>query len=44
MDIRYKYVNEYFEDGIVKINFVKSADNDNNILAKNFSAELYKIH
>ena len=35
MDIRYKYVNENFEDGVVKITFVKSADNDSNILPKN---------
>ena len=35
VDIRYKYVNEYVEDGVVKIVFVKSADNDSNILTKN---------
>ena len=28
IDIRYKYVNEYVEDGFVKIVFVKSAEND----------------
>ena len=33
--IRYKYVNEYVEDGLVKIVVVKSADNDSNILTKN---------
>ena len=44
VDIWYKYVNEYVEDGIVKIIFVKSADNDSNILTKNLSAELYKKH
>ena len=40
MDIRYKYVNECVEQGIVQIIFVKSADNDSNILTKNLSAEL----
>ena len=30
--IRYKYVNEYVEDGVVKIVFAKSADNDSNIV------------
>ena len=35
MDIKYKYVKEYVEDGVVKIFFVKSADNDSNILMKN---------
>ena len=44
MDIRYKYVNEYVEDGVVKIVFVKSVDNDNDILTKNLSAELHKKH
>ena len=35
MDIWYKYVNENVEDGVVKIVFVESADNDSDILAKN---------
>ena len=34
-DIRYKYVNDYVEYGVVTINFVESADNDSNILTKN---------
>ena len=33
--IWYKYVNEYVENGIVKIIFVKSVDNDSDILTKN---------
>ena len=41
---RYKYVNEYVDDGAVKIIFIKSADNDSNILTKNLSAEFYKKH
>ena len=41
MDIMYKYVNEYVEDGIVKIVFVKFIDKDSNILTKSFSAELH---
>ena len=44
MDVRYKYVNEYVEDRAVKIIFVKSADNDSNILTKNLSAELHEKH
>ena len=35
MDIRYKYVNEYVEDGLAQIVFVTSADNDSNILTIN---------
>ena len=41
VDIRYKYVTEYVEDGVVKIIFVKSVDNDSNILTKNLSADLH---
>ena len=44
VDIRYRYVNEYVEDGVVKIIFVKSADNDSNILIKKISAELHEKH
>ena len=44
MDFRYKYVNEYVEDGVVEIMFVKSADNGSNILTKNLSAKLCKKH
>ena len=39
VDIRYKHVNEYIEDAVVKIIVVKSADNDSGILTKNLSAE-----
>ena len=44
VDIRYKYVSEYVEDGIVKLVFVKSPDNDSNFLNKNLSAELHEKH
>ena len=44
VDIWYKYVNGYVEDGIVKIIFVKSAENDSDILTKNLSAKLYEKH
>ena len=44
VDIRYKYVNEYVEDRVVQIVFVKSADNDSNILTKNLSAEIHEKH
>ena len=44
MNIRYKYVNEYVEGRVVKTVFVKSADNDSIILAKNLSAEHNKKH
>ena len=44
VDIRYKNVNEYVKDRIVKIIFVKSADNDSDILTKNLSDKLHEKH
>ena len=34
IDIGYKYVSKYVEDKVAEIIFVKSADNDSNILTK----------
>ena len=44
IDIRNKHVNEYVEDGIVKITFFKSAKNDSGILTKNLITELHEKH
>ena len=44
VDIRYKYVNKYAEDGAVKISIVKSTDNDSNIFTKKLSAEPHEKH
>ena len=44
MDIRYKYINDYVYDGVLKKFFVKSADNDSNILTKNLSLEVHERH
>ena len=44
MDVSYKYVNEFVENRVVKIIFVKSAENDNNISTKTLCAELYEKH
>ena len=41
---KYKYVNEYVDDGVVKIIIVKSLKNDNNILKKKLCAELHEKH
>ena len=35
---------DYEQDGVVKIIFVKSAENDGHILTKTSSAELHKKH
>jgi hypothetical protein len=42
--IRYHFVREYVEDGIVKINFVQSEENDADIFTKNLGSELFKKH
>ena len=39
VEIWYKYINEYVGDRVVKIVFIKSAENDSNILTKNLFAE-----
>ena len=44
VDIRYKFVNEYVEDGTVKIIFVKSKENDADIFTKNLNGELHAKH
>ena len=33
--MRYKYVNEFIEDGVIKIQFVRSEDNDADVFTKN---------
>ena len=44
VDILYKYVNEFIEDGVVKIIFVKSKENDADLFTKNLSGELHSMH
>jgi hypothetical protein len=44
IDIRVHYVREYIRDGIIKIEFVRSENNDADILTKNTTEELFKFH
>jgi len=44
VDIRYKFVNEYVEDGIIKIIFVCSQNNTSDIMTKNLGGDLYTKH
>ena len=44
VDCRLRYVNEYVEDGVTKIIFVKSKDNDSDLLTKNLGSDLYTKH
>ena len=42
VDIRYKYVNEYVEDGVVQMTFVRSSENDSSMFTKNLIAEFHE--
>ena len=44
IDIRFHYVREYITDGIIKVEFVRSENNDADILTKNTTEENFKIH
>ena len=44
IDVRTKYVNEYVEDGVLKIVHVKSEENDADIFTKNLGSELHGKH
>ena len=44
VDVRTKYVREYVEDGVIKIIFVRTENNDSDILTKNLSSELHGKH
>ena len=44
VDIRYHYVKEYIEDGVVKVQFVRSEDNNSDICTKNLNGELLDKH
>ena len=44
IDVRTKYVHEYVEDGVLKIVYVKSEENDADIFTKNLGSELHSKH
>ena len=44
VDIRTRYVNDYVDDGFIKIIFVRSEENDADIFTKNTSGEIQKRH
>ena len=44
IDTKYLFIQEYVEDGIVKIIFVKSKENDSNILTKYVRQVLFHKH
>ena len=44
VDIRYKFVNEFVEDGFLRIVFVRSEENDADMFTKNLKGELHEKH
>jgi hypothetical protein len=44
IDTRYHFVREYIEDGIVKVIFVRSEENDADIFTKNLNTETFNKH
>jgi hypothetical protein len=44
VDTCYQFVREFIEDGFIKIEFVRSAENDSDLFTKNVDQELYKKH
>ena len=44
VDIRYHYFREYVEQGVLKIVFVKSEENDSDIMTKNLPVVPYERH
>ena len=44
VDIRTKFVREFQQDGVIKVNFVSSEDNTSDIMTKNVQAPLFDKH
>ena len=44
IDVRTKYVNQYCEDGVVRVIFVEAANNDADIFTKNLGQDFNNKH
>jgi hypothetical protein len=44
VDIRYHFVRDLIEDGVVEVTFVRSEENDSDVFTKNLGEELFKKH
>ena len=44
IDVKYHYIRQHVEEGIVKINLVKSEDNTSDVFTKNLGYKLYWEH
>ena len=44
VDTRYHFVREFIDTGFIKIEFVRSVENNSNVFTKNVNQELYEKH
>ena len=44
VDTRYHFVRDYVEDGIIKVQFVRSEENHADIFTKNLNSALFEKH
>ena len=44
VDMQYKYINEYVEDGIIKVSYVTSENNDADVFTKNTNEATFLKH
>ena len=44
INVRYQFVREYVENGVVKILFVRSEENDSDVFTKNMMREVFHRH
>jgi hypothetical protein len=44
VDTRYHFVREFIDSGFIKIEFVRSVENNSNVFTKNVNQELYEKH
>jgi hypothetical protein len=44
IDVRYKYIRELIDDGMIEVTFVPTRDNDADLFTKNLPSELFQLH
>jgi hypothetical protein len=44
VDTRYHFIREFIDNGFIKVEFVRSVENDEDFFTKNVSHDLYVIH
>ena len=44
VDVRSKFVREFVQDGVIVIRFVRSEDNDSDVMTKNLGSLLHARH